>query len=109
MTAKSCGPCEGGVPPLEGQEVQEYLGQLKTQWTVEGNKQIVRTFKFKNFKKTMDFVNKVADIAETEQHHPDIYITYGRADITLTTHAIGGLSENDFIVAAKIEQLPEIE
>lgn len=98
--------------PLQGTQIQEYLSQLKTSWeVVDGNPstglgaRIRKEFKFKNFKEALDFVNKVGDIAEQENHHPDIFLAWGRVAIELNTHAIDGLSENDFILAAKIEQL----
>jgi len=105
LTKKKCKPCEGGVPPLKPDEINDYLNQLNTNWDVKDQKQIEKTFKFKNFKEALDFANKVGEIAEYEQHHPDIHVFYGKVIIDLATHAIGGLSENDFIVAAKIEEL----
>jgi 4a-hydroxytetrahydrobiopterin dehydratase len=105
LTQKKCQPCEGGVPPLKKDEIENYKNTLKTKWQVEDDRKIRKSFEFKDFKKTMDFVNQVADIAEEEGHHPDIHVHYGMAVTELTTHAIGGLSENDFIVAAKIDEL----
>ena len=81
------------------------MSELSTPWEVAEGKKIFRRFSFKNFKEAMAFVNKVADIAESEGHHPDIFVSYNKVKITLFTHAIGGLSENDFILAAKIEKL----
>ena len=108
LTEKKCQACEGGVPPLNETEIREYKARLNTDWKViENNTWIKQAYKFKNFKQTMDFANKVTEIAESEQHHPDFYITYGKCIVYLSTHAIGGLSENDFIMAAKIEELPE--
>ena len=98
-------PCEGGTKPLEEQEVTTYLTLLKTPWHVEDGKKIEKKYKFKDFKEAMMFVNKVADIAESEGHHPEIEISYNKVEIELTTHAIGGLSTNDFILASKIELL----
>ena len=97
-------PCEGGTPPLTPKMIGEYLPQLNS-WEVLDNLKIRKRFKFKNFMEAMGFVNKVAEVAEAESHHPDITINYNRVTISLTTHAIGGLSENDFIVAAKLEEL----
>ncbi len=108
LTEKKCQACEGGVPPLASNEIREYKQQLKTEWEVTTDEKWIRkSFKFKNFKRTMDFANKITEIAESEQHHPDLYITFGKCIVYLSTHAIGGLSENDFIVAAKIEEIPE--
>ena len=103
---KKCVPCEGGTKPLKGDELKTYMSFLKTQWELdEEKKKLEDTFKFKDFKEAMSFVNKIASIAEEEGHHPDIYIFYNKVTITLSTHAIGGLSVNDFILARKIEEL----
>jgi len=105
LIEKKCVPCEGGMQPFTEAQIKEYLSQLKTEWEVLDTKKIHKKFKFKDFKETIAFVNKVADLAEQEGHHPDITINYNRITIELFTHSIGGLSENDFILAAKIEQL----
>jgi 4a-hydroxytetrahydrobiopterin dehydratase len=106
LAKKKCAPCEGGVPPLTPERAGELLKQLSPEWMlVDGGRLLARSFTFKNFKQTMIFVNKVADIAEAEGHHPDMTVGYGTLGVELTTHAIGGLSENDFIVAAKIDTL----
>ncbi len=105
LSSKKCVPCEGGVPPIQGEEIKKYLSQIPGGWTVEAGKKIIKEFKFKDFKEAIEFVNKVAKLAEQEDHHPDIFIFYNRVGIQLWTHAIGGLSENDFIVAAKTEQI----
>jgi 4a-hydroxytetrahydrobiopterin dehydratase len=102
---KKCKPCEGGMPPLNQDEVAEYKKHIGDDWNIEGNKKISKDYSFVNFKHTMDFVNKVADLAEDEGHHPDMHVHYGKVVIELSTHAIGGLSENDFIMAHKIDQL----
>ncbi len=104
LTKKHCIPCEGGMPPLDPERVPNYL-KYAPGWTSPDGKKITKEFKFKDFKEAMAFVNKVADLAESEGHHPDIYIFYNLVRFELTTHAIGGLSENDFILAAKINQL----
>jgi len=88
---------------MEKKEVAEYMKEIEG-WVTD-NKKINKTFKFADFKEAMNFVNKVADLAEAEGHHPDINISYNKVDITLWTHAIGGLSTNDFIVAAKSDEL----
>ena len=105
LVQKKCVPCEGGTPPLEKEKIQEYLSELKGSWELEDNKKIKRTFTFKTFREGIEFVNRVADIAEEENHHPDIHILYTKVTLVLTTHAMGGLSENDFIMAAKIDLL----
>lgn len=100
---QKCVPCEGGTEPLKLEEIAKYKLQLKLPWIIDGNKKLSHEFKFKDFKEAMVFVNKVADIANAEDHHPDIYIFYNKVRIELSTHAIGGLSTNDFILATKIE------
>jgi 4a-hydroxytetrahydrobiopterin dehydratase len=105
LTEKRCTPCEGGVPALNSEEIQKYLHQINTGWQVADSSKISRTILFVNFAQTMDFVNKVAKLAEEEGHHPVLHISYGSCTIELWTHAIGGLSENDFILAAKIDRL----
>lgn len=106
LTDKSCVPCKGGEPTLEKDEIESYLTQVEGWEHKENPDKIVRDFEFKNFKEAIGFVNKVADLAEAEGHHPNIYIhSYKRVKIELWTHKIGGLHENDFIMAAKIDQL----
>jgi len=102
LAAKKCVPCEGGTPPFQGDKIQEYLKEVEG-WELENDKLIKKTFKFKSFRESIDFVNRVANIAEEENHHPDMYIRYTRVTFELTTHAIKGLSENDFIMASKID------
>lgn len=104
MTKGHCVPCEGGAEPLNEEEVSKYLTLLKTPWNVSSDSSTIeKKYKFNDFKEAMSFVNKVADIADEQGHHPDIKISYNKVDIELTTHAIGGLSVNDFIIASKIE------
>lgn len=105
LTKKKCVPCEGNVPALKAQEINELEKEISHDWKIIENKKIVREFSFVNFRQTMDFVNKVADLAEEEGHHPDMHVFYGRVEIELSTHAINGLTENDFILAAKIDLL----
>lgn len=105
LTNKKCVPCEIGTLLLTQEQFQPLLKQLKLDWEVIEDKKIRHEFKFKDFSEAMEFVNKVADLAEEENHHPNIHIYYSRVVIDLTTHAIKGLSENDFIMAAKIENL----
>ena len=105
LAGKKCEPCKGGTPPLQLDQIKDYLGQLQGEWEVEDNKKIKRKFELKTFKEAINFVNKVARLAEEENHHPNIRIYYNKVVIELTTHAIGGLSENDFIMASKIELL----
>ena len=102
LTSRKCVPCEGGTPPFTQEKVEEYLKEVAG-WELKDSKLIFKTFSFKNFKEAIDFVNQVASIAEQEQHHPDIYIRYRKVTLEFTTHAIKGLSENDFIMASKID------
>jgi 4a-hydroxytetrahydrobiopterin dehydratase len=106
LAKKRCVPCEGGVKPLTEAEARELSPQLEQDWMlIDSGHMLARTFNFKDFVTTMKFVNKVAEIAEEEQHHPDMSISYNTLSIELTTHAISGLSENDFILAAKIDEI----
>ena len=103
---KHCVPCEGGAQPLIKEQAELNLEEVPG-WELAPNAaSISREFKFKNFMDAMEFVSQVADIAQMEDHHPDIHIFYNRVKLDLSTHAIKGLSENDFIVAAKINTLP---
>jgi 4a-hydroxytetrahydrobiopterin dehydratase len=103
LSEKRCVPCEGGTPPLGENEIKEFMKAVPL-WALK-NGHLSRSFKFKNFLVAMDFVNSIARLAEEEGHHPDISIHYNRVDLELWTHAIKGLSENDFILAAKINRL----
>jgi len=111
LTKGHCVPCEGGTAALEPEEIAKYLSLLKTEWSVvedpsvNSGRAIEKKFKFKDFKEAMSFVNKIAEIAEEQGHHPDVGIYYNKVNIALTTHAINGLSTNDFIMASKIELL----
>ena len=106
LSQKHCVPCEGGVDPLAGAKLETYLQVVANWQAVENQKKIQREFTFTNFKDALNFVNKVGAIAEAEQHHPDIFLhDYKIVTISLWTHAIGGLSENDFILAVKIDGL----
>lgn len=106
LSDKKCVPCEGGVTRLNPAEAEVLRNKNTPNWKVENdNIKLFREFKFKNFKQAQEFVNKVGDIAESEGHHPDIEFGWGYARITIYTHAIGGLHENDFILAAKIDKI----
>ena len=103
LLKKKCIPCEAGVEPYGEKEAKKYLPEVEG-WALDENyKRISKEYKFKDFIGAMNFVQKVADLAEEEGHHPDIHINYNRVVLELWTHAIGGLSENDFILAAKID------
>lgn len=104
LKQKKCVPCEGGVKPLTPDEYGAFLRNELTGWTDVDTKQIEKTYKFKNFKEALAFVTKVGALAESEGHHPDINLHgWNKVKLTLSTHAIGGLSENDFILASKID------
>ncbi|MDP2640920.1 MAG: 4a-hydroxytetrahydrobiopterin dehydratase [Candidatus Yanofskybacteria bacterium] len=106
LAKKTCVPCQGGVTPLQGKEIQEYLAQLPAGWEQGREKSIKKQFVKKNFADALSFINKIGEIAEHEGHHPDLRLfAYKKVEVELSTHAIGGLSENDFILAAKIEKL----
>jgi 4a-hydroxytetrahydrobiopterin dehydratase len=107
LASKTCVPCRGGVPPLKGQELAQIHQQLPdwAHWKVINEHHIIRTFTFPDFKQALDFVNRVGAVAEEQGHHPDILLTWGKAEITLWTHKIDGLTESDFIMAAKIDRL----
>ena len=103
LLKKKCVPCEGGMPPLNRADAQDYLDEVPS-WTLDKDaKRISKEFKFKDFIGATNFVERVADLAEMEGHHPDIHVYYNKVVLELSTHAIGGLTENDFILAAKID------
>jgi 4a-hydroxytetrahydrobiopterin dehydratase len=107
LAERHCVACEPGTPPLPQAEVGRLLTQLDG-WEVEetgGHLQLVKTYKFKGFMPGVDFVNRIARIAEEEDHHPDLFLRYGEVTVQLWTHAAGGLTENDFILAAKIDEV----
>ena len=109
LTKKKCLPCEGGLIPFDISDIHKYQKKVDDWDIIKNNKDIYfleKNFKFDNFKKSQDFVNKVGEISEQEGHHPDINFGWGYVKIKVTTHAIEGLSENDFILAAKIDQIP---
>ena len=105
LAEKRCAPCEGGVDPMTRADFEVYLEQV-SEWAVINDKSIERTFEFKDFVEALRFVNKAGDIAEDEGHHPDLFIhSWNKVKVTLWTHAIGGLSINDFVVASKIDRI----
>jgi 4a-hydroxytetrahydrobiopterin dehydratase len=104
LASKTCVPCRGGVPPLAGEELAR-LSREVPQWRVVDGHHITRAFTFPNFRDALTFVNKVGELAEEQGHHPDIFLTWGKAEITTWTHKINGLTESDFILAAKIDRL----
>ncbi len=106
LSVRKCAPCEGGVPPLTPAQAKLLHKQLHQDWKIaKDSKSLKRSLKFKDFYRTMSFVNAVAYIANGEDHHPDLEVGYDHCHITFSTHSIGGLSENDFICAAKVDRL----
>ena len=103
LSTKTCKPCEGGIPALEQEKIDALLSALNG-WQQDG-KEIVKTYRFRNYYETMAFVNATAWISHQENHHPDLEVAYRQCRVRYSTHAIGGLSENDFICAAKIDAL----
>lgn len=104
LASKTCVPCRGGVPPMKGGELNGYLNQVKG-WKAVNEHHLTKSFTFPDFKQALSFVNRVGAIAEEQGHHPDILLTWGKAEVTTWTHKIDGLTESDFILAAKIDQL----
>ncbi len=105
LAEKKCQPCRAGGEPLKGETLARYSGQVDPAWTVVDEHHLTREFAFDDFRQALAFVNKVGELAETENHHPDIRLSYGKVRIDLWTHKIGGLHENDFVLAAKIDDL----
>ena len=111
LTKKKCIPCEGGAIPFDISEIHKYQKKVDDWDILKDEKKIFylyKKYKFKNFLESQSFINKVGEISENEGHHPDILFGWGYAEIKITTHAIEGLSENDFILAAKIDQLTNV-
>jgi len=105
LAQRRCEPCEGGMPPIPPERVAELQGEIDTAWQVEEGRQLRRSLKFPDFTDAFGFATRVALIAESEGHHPDFEVGWGRVVLVLTTHAAGGLTDNDFIMAAKIDRL----
>ena len=103
LTNKKCVPCESGTPPLQQERINELLKEIPL-WALK-NGHLYKKFKFKNFADAIKFVNSVAEIAEQEGHHPDFCVHYNKVEVEIWTHAVNGLSENDFILAAKIDKI----
>ena len=104
LANKTCVPCKGGTPPLEGEEL-ETLARQVPEWNVVDAHHLLREFRFKNFREALEFVNEVGELAEEQAHHPDLAFGWGRASVTIFTHKIDGLTESDFVLAAKIDRL----
>lgn len=104
LASRQCVPCRGGVPPLKGEELDKLSSQLAG-WNVVDEHHLSKSYKFSNFAEAQAFVNRVGNLAEEQGHHPDICFGWGQADIKIWTHKIDGLTESDFILAAKIDAL----
>jgi len=105
LSEKQCVPCRGGVPPLKGQDLERIARELDGNWQVVDEHHLEKEYPFKNFREALDFTNRVGELAESQNHHPDIYLAWGKVKVTIWTHKIDGLTESDFILAAKIESL----
>jgi 4a-hydroxytetrahydrobiopterin dehydratase len=104
LADKKCVPCRGGVPPLKGKELTA-LHQVVPQWNVVEEHHLTREYKFPDFAKALEFVNRAGALAEEQGHHPDILLAWGKVQVTLWTHKVDGLTESDFIMAAKIDRV----
>ena len=105
LADQKCIPCSVGTPPMEKDEIDKYERELNEEWQVIDEHHLERVFKFKNFKEALDFTNKVGEVAEKEGHHPDISLGWGKVKLTVLTHKIDGLSESDFVFAAKVDKI----
>lgn len=105
LSKKHCIPCRGGLPPLKGEALSKLHQQLDLNWKIVDEHHLEREFLFKDFQEALAFTNKIGAIAEQEDHHPDIFLSYGKVKVQIWTHKIDGLSESDFILAAKYDQI----
>lgn len=105
LSEKNCIPCQGGIPPLNQEEAEHLLAQTPGWSLIQDGTRLERRFSFKSFAAALEFVNRVGEISEQEGHHPDICLGWGYANVVYYTHKIGGLHENDFVMAAKVNEL----
>jgi len=105
LAKKKCVPCRGGIPPLKGKALQELLAAVDNGWQLVGEHHLEKEYKFDDFRRALDFTNQVGEMAELQNHHPDIYLAWGKVKVTIWTHKIDGLTESDFIFAARTDQL----
>lgn len=105
LAKKTCIPCQGGIPPLHAEEIDRLHEELGASWAVIGEHHLEKSYEFPDFRKALEFTNKVGELAEQEGHHPDIHLTWGKVKLQIWTHKIDGLTESDFILAAKINRL----
>ena len=104
LAKKTCIPCRGGVPPLKGTQLEDLQYKLKNDWKIINEHHLEKEYSFKNFKEALDFTVKVGELAENQDHHPDIFLTWGKVKVTIWTHKIDGLTESDFVFAAKADR-----
>jgi 4a-hydroxytetrahydrobiopterin dehydratase len=104
LAKKNCIPCRGGVPPLSTDEIEPLLKQLGD-WNIIETHHLLKVFPFPDFRTALDFVNKVGQLAEEQDHHPDLFLTWGKVEVKIWTHKIDGLTESDFILASKTDQI----
>ena len=104
LAKKTCIPCKGGVPPMKGAKLDDLLEKLKNDWKIIKEHHLEKEYSFKNFKEALNFTNKVGELAENQGHHPDIFLAWGKVKLTIWTHKIDGLTESDFIFAAKADK-----
>ena len=104
LAKKTCIPCKGGVPPLKGEKLDDLLEKLKNNWKIIKEHHLEKEYSFKNFKEALDFTIKVGELAENQGHHPDVFLAWGKVKLTIWTHKIDGLTESDFIFAAKADK-----
>lgn len=105
LARKECVPCKGGVPPLEGRELEDLQRELGSGWKVVDGHHLEKTFEFEDFRSALAFTNRVGELAEEQGHHPDLHLSWGRVGVEIWTHKIDGLTESDFVLAAKVEEL----
>ena len=105
LVNKMCYPCRGGVPPLKGEAIKKFQKELGDGWNVIDEHHLEKEYVFKNFKEALSFTNKIGDVSEHEGHHPDIYLSWGKVKLVIWTHKIDGLTESDFILAAKADRI----
>jgi 4a-hydroxytetrahydrobiopterin dehydratase len=107
LADKECIPCRGGVPPLRGEQLRGFALELGGDWQVIDEQRLEKTYRFKNFREALAFTVRVGELAESVQHHPDIFLAWGQVKLTIWTHKIQGLSEADFILAAKADRIQQ--
>lgn len=105
LADQNCEPCRGGTPPLQHDAIRKLLSEIPD-WEVPSDHHLFRVFRFPDFKTALDFVNRAGAIAEEQGHHPDLLLTWGKVEITIYTHKIDGLTESDFVLAAKLDKIP---